>query len=226
MKKRILYFLFILSNLIFYLQVNAQTYIGFRGGVNFANVLKSGDRGAIIKDRIVAPNIEFHFAFSLPNNFAIQPEVHYIQRGFRRDISLTNDWIYKINYINFTLLGKYQIKSKPVKGKRRKRKRYETSGYIIAGPYIGRAGSIKLKNKFNNVKKDYGDGNGISIEEKKDFGIIGGGGVLLSNRRMNFVLDFRYSRSFKNLNDHKGPDGYLRNTGIIISAGIEFPITR
>ena len=209
-------FLFLLTCCSF--QLNAQTYIGFRGGINVGGVSTTMN-GAITKDKILGFNAALYFDFGIGNNMAIQPEVSFVQKGFRRYLGETNDWYYKLNYFEFASLFKYKFKKKVSN----ERKRKKTFGYCIVGPYIGKATSASLKNHYDDEKKDYNFMSGI-ILNRGDLGIMIGGGLELQLNNGNLVIDLRYSQGLVEINCCSSSNGDIRNQGILVSVGYAFQI--
>ncbi|KAA3633630.1 MAG: PorT family protein, partial [Bacteroidetes bacterium] len=116
------------------LNLQAQNHFGFRAGTNFAYV-STTEEGFITNERVLGLNAHLFFDLGLGDNLAFQPELGFIQKGYRRTITLTGIKRYaiKINYVDFAASLKYKFGSKNFKA------------HILAGPYFGLALSAHSK---------------------------------------------------------------------------------
>lgn len=198
--------------------LKSQTYFGYKGGVNFANVSTTED-GAITNGRIIGAHIGLYFDFEVKNIIAIQPELNFIQRGFRRNFS--TDALYRLNYFDLAVLIKYKFKNLT----KSKKKRKKINGYIVIGPFIEKTWSGKVKNLKTGKKRDYDFSKGAGlVKAQEDLGLVFGGGIGKKIGRGEVILDFRYTIGFVDINDNYLLEGDINNQGIICSLGYIFKI--
>ena len=194
--------------------LNAQHYFGLRTGANFATVTTT-EEGFITKKRTFGMNGVVFFDFSLAEKLSLQPEVSFIQKGYRRTINLLGEKNYatKLNYFECALLLKFRFGEDDLKG------------YTILGPFLGRASSGKSidldDGSSNPVKFDAGGGF-----HREDLGMIIGAGIGLPAGPGNFIVDIRYLWGLYNINESYLDDGNLRNQGINVSLGYAFLLGR
>lgn len=196
------------------LNLQAQNYFGFRAGTNLAYV-STTEEGFITNERVLGLNVHLFLDLGLGKNFAVQPELGFIQKGYRRTITLTGVKRYaiKINYLDLAASLKYKFGNKNFKA------------HLIAGPYFGLALSAQSKDL------DDGDTNKIGIEEgggirRPDVGLTVGVGVGIPAGEGDLFLDIRYLHGFNKINVNSFDDGDLSNRGQNISIGYALPIGR
>lgn len=196
------------------LNLQAQHSFGFRAGSNFANV-STTEEGTITREKIFGANVGLFLELGVGKKTAIQPELSFIQKGYRTKIQLFDEKNYstKLNYFDLSLLFKYKIGGK------------RELGYVIAGPYLGRASSGKTK--------DLSDGDSTKVEfdaaggfHRADLGLIVGGGIRIPAGYGNLMLDLRYNIGLYAINENYLLNGNLKNRGINISVGYGLPIRR
>ena len=204
--------------LFFFLRLEAQTYFGLRGGVNFANVSTTKD-GSISKERVVGGNVALYFDFPVGSKIAIQPEVNFIQKGYKEERYLT-----RLNYWDATVLLKYKYNMVVKRKVAKKKEKFIV--YAIAGPYVGEASSGKRKDLIFGGVEDIRFRYRGEIQ-KFNLGMLFGGGLYVPfSRRGNWVFDIRYNLGLSNLNESIYSSGWLRNRGIIINVGYAIRIGR
>lgn len=193
---------------------NAQKYFGYKGGVNLANVSTTED-GFITEERITGLSAHLFLDFTLINNFGLQPEMGFIQKGYRRTITLFGEKRYatKINYLDFSLNLKYRLGNKNLKG------------FLLAGPHFNFAlsGNTKDLDEGSTNKVEIDEGGGIN---RTDLGITLGGGIGTSIRDGDLFLEIRYLHGLQTINVTAFDDGDLQNRGININVGYIFEIGR
>ena len=144
--------------------------------------------------------------FALGPNFALQPELLYVQKGARYeegDASVT----FKLDYLDIPVLLKY---------------RFPTEGSIRPNLFAGPVGSIKMS--ANIQMESGGDEASVDMSDEVkgfDFGVALGGGLdfALSSSTLNF--DVRYTLG---LTDWPDTDlgGSVRNNGWLVTVGVGF----
>ncbi len=194
--------------------LQSQNYFGFRAGINLAYV-STTEEGFITNERVLGLNTHLFLDIALAEHFTIQPEIGFIQKGYRRTITLTGIKRYatKINYLDFAANMKYKFGDKNLKI------------HLLTGPYFGLAVSAQSKDL------DDGDTNDIGIEEgggiqRPDIGLTVGLGVGIPAGDGELFLDIRYLHGFNKINVNTFDDGDLRNRGQNISVGYSLPLGR
>jgi len=210
--------------------LSAQTSIGIRGGLNFANVpAPSGISNLLpIFKPAKGASVALVTEMGIGKNFAIQPELAYHQKGFALkagldfllfnvDVPLGIKAVTKVNYLEAPILGKYKFGSGKV------------GGYVVAGPTIGYA----LNGRFTTKAQVLID---IKITDEKldlanlgynrfELGGILGAGVNFKTGNGNLFIDARYARGFTNVYDVPFVDLKLKNKGVSINVGMMIPLT-
>jgi len=204
-------FLFLLC---FTVQATAQDYIGFRAGANFANISISGDDGfSLTPDRILGLNATFFAEFNLGENISVQPEVAFIQKGYRFKIDFfgdEEDTSVRVNYIDIPILFKYSFGGESI------------GGHIGLGPHFGYAMSGTINDHVEDEKMDL-DFDDAEFN-RLDYGIAIGTGIKLPAGSGHFVADLRYLLGIANLVDSEFDESTARNRGINLSVGYAFSI--
>lgn len=200
------------------LSAQAQSYLGLRGGVNFANVPTTED-GGITKERIAGAIAGLYFDVKVNDKIAIQPEFNYVQKGFVRVVGKPFHYVYRLNYLEWNVLFKYRISNINNSVKKKKR----INAYLLAGPYYGWAFSGKRKNRVLDTTDD----EVFHFVKRGDTGLIGGGGI---ERPMgvggNLIIDIRYNFGILPIDDWNLYDGKIKNHGILITVGYAFQLGR
>lgn len=205
---------FALLLVLFTIQLSGQHYFGLRGGINIANVTTT-EEGAITNGRIAGVKGALFFDIELNDLLALQPELTYIQKGFKRYFSETNDYVYKLNYVDVSALLKagFEMKNEKI------------NGYGIAGPYLGVSGNGKRKNLYDNEVQDLDYDSGVPLD-RYDYGVLFGGGIEILSNIGALVVDLRYNLGLSGINKYDLADGNIHNHGIIISVGYAFLMGR
>ncbi|MFK8102712.1 MAG: porin family protein [Saprospiraceae bacterium] len=211
-------------------QITAQTAIGFRAGVNIANVKAFGISNAIPVNTqsIFGPNLALVAEFGLGNNFALQTELNYLTRGFQVRESIDLDLfganvplgataITKINYLDIPVLAKYKFGSEKL------------SAYLTAGPVLGYALNGRLETRANFLidVPVYDTDINLSSDNinRFEFGASLGAGVSFNTSAGNFFIDARYTQGFTQMDQISFLDLNIKNQGFGISAGYMIPLT-
>jgi hypothetical protein len=194
--------------------LQAQTFIP-RFGLTIAKTNAESEEGFNQKF-----NLGFTFGlgaeFSLNSNVSLQPELNFVQKGFRitmsesdQGFSMSVDSRASINYLELPVLLKLYLSEG------------ETRFYGIVGPSIGVGvgGKIKSKVKFdfggdsysvtvsNKIKfgdppPDYDpeEDSEVYFDNRLDFGIHGGFGVVVKDQ---FIIEARYNHGLSPLMDEE-----------------------
>ena len=189
--------------------------LGVRAGATFANGSFADDD--FDSESITGYSFGVLLPISLTENFAIQPEASYVQKGYRASIDFlgvnTESGVY-YTYLEIPVLLRASFGPDALKV------------YLQGGPAFGYAAGGRIEQSIN----------GESVEETIDFedafftdfnrgevsGIVGAGVLLGGVSGLGIMIDGRYAFG---LSDNDGTDtGEYRNQGITLSAGLLFTI--
>ncbi|MEM9822364.1 MAG: porin family protein [Bacteroidota bacterium] len=213
--KKTLFFLFLLTSL----QVNAQSYLGLRSGLSFANVrtvnIETPEPGP---DHINGINAALFVELGISKSFAIQPELNFLQKGYRVQEmfdGLTFDASVKLNYLELPILFKYRYGNPDA-----------INIYAIAGPSLGYAYSGRF------IDNTFDFSRAVDFEVDGEFGrvdvsaVIGAGanfpvgpGAIVFDLRYHFGLS-----SLLELDPNVEDTEKLQNRLLNISIGYRIPI--
>ena len=183
-----------------------------------ANISIQSEGFNLSLDRIAGLNAAFFAEIGLSKAVALQPELHYIQKGWRQNFGFfeDEDSFIKFNYVEIPVLFKYRF------GK------FEaTNGYAILGPSIGYALSGKGKDGISGEteKLDFDEADGFN---RTDFGLVIGAGINIPAGPGSFVLDLRYNLGITTMISEEADiglgSGKILNRAINVSVGYRFPI--
>ncbi|MEM9822365.1 MAG: porin family protein [Bacteroidota bacterium] len=209
--------LFPLLLLLATLQVNAQNYLGLRGGLNYANVQTdvSGITGPN-PETLLGLNIALFTELGVSPNFAIQPELHYVQKGWSVKFSTFGfnlDGSFVFNYLDVPVLFKYRFGNPRA-----------ISGYAIAGPSVGYLLSVKEKDNISNQSQslEFTEDDGI---RRVELSMVIGAGVNFAAGPGSILVDLRYNLGLSNLsNDVNFSETSLQNRALNMTIGYRFPL--
>lgn len=183
--------------------LNAQIGLGVRGGVNFA----SSELEEKIEGSWETSNAKFipllNFSvlgeISFSDKFAFQPEVNFIQKGYKNTIStdlLDYDYKVKMNYVEVPLLLKGKFGSEALKFT------------ALLGPTFGYTFSGKVKSDETETDINF-DEDQI---KQTDLGAMLGIGVDIKAGPGSFFLDGRLGWGLSNLDDSENSDNFHWHT--------------
>lgn len=166
---------------------------------------------------------------SLSGNVSFQPEIHYIQKGAKIAVSLTDiegvgstdaEASVKLAYLEVPLLLRLDMNQ----GK-------SVRPFLVAGPAVAFRISCNIGFEFSGASlntdcADSGNG-GLEIEsedpfKKFDAGVMVGGGVAGTMGSLPVSLQIRYSRELINIANDASDGRSPKNTGISLLFGIGF----
>ncbi len=211
MKLRIKLPVALLCSFLFLSALQAQIGLGIRGGINIATaeledkVNDSWDTE--MQEYMITGTAGIVAAFQLSDKFAIQPELYYIQKGYKSEITVLNetvDFKSTLNYIELPLLFKGRFGPGPLKFN------------AMLGPSFGygfngksKAGSIESEVDFDN--------DNVS---RWDIGGILSLGASLEAGPGDLFLDARLGWGFSNLDNSSNSDKHnWHNRGYNIGLG-------
>lgn len=154
--------------------------------------------------------------FHLSNLFKLQPEIFYVQKGSKQDVTIpgvpigTVHVAYDLRYLEIPVL----LKTYPLKGKG------AIQPTLSFGPYFAFLlnGTYSLvNNKIGNFEEEMDD------LRKTDMGIVMGSGLELKNDTIEFGFHYRTSMGFVNLALPTGPGAptvSLRNLNYTVTLEI------
>ncbi|MBK7939931.1 MAG: PorT family protein [Lewinellaceae bacterium] len=201
---------------------SAQISIGPRVGVNLAKWSGGEEEIGDVKNRT---GYQFGIAaeIRLNDNFAIQPEVNFLQKGARQDFSEVDSIFGKVesktdismNYLEVPVLLKAGTSFGPARVD------------ILAGPSFGYALSGKVKDELTINGETETDKYDIDFEDdevkRTDLGLqLGAAFSVNLGERASLFVDGRYLLGLTNLNDSEDDDFSIKNRGISLSAGVLF----
>jgi hypothetical protein len=210
----------------------AQVYMGIRGGVNIATVsdlkitMDGGERPALDQSSITGIDVAVLAEFSLSPSFALQPELHYLQKGAALESTTLGEDNFsvdmKVNYLELPVLAKFLIGEQHLKADIFAG---PSLGYALDGKYTFNIGGIESSEdiKFDN---DY-DANGEK-DNRIDFSAVFGAGLQLGLGKGSLLLDGRYSLDFTDFTKFENgePAGYdpTYNRGVAFTLGYMLPL--
>lgn len=184
--------LLILSLIAFSFASKAQTRLGFKGGVNFANVTISTSGFSISPGSITSFHVGGVLESRLSDRIVVQPNLLFSQKGFLTEISGGSTKI-TLNYLELPVNFLYEASD------------YFTIG---GGPYLGYALSGKSVSNGVTTDAEFGDGG----MKRTDFGLnLTAGYEVLDG----LIISANYSFGLANIADTN--DGSIKNKVIGIS---------
>lgn len=220
LKPVLLLFTFVLS-----LHLQAQVHLGVRGGIlsSSANYSET-TAGQTIKNRTGALG-SLLAEIRINDGFAIQPEVSWVQRGWKNSLLITipflgsSETIYseQINYLEIPVMAKGGFAAGPARLD------------IIAGPSFAWAINGKQKTKTITTNNNNQTSTTNSTErdldfdedfQKADFGLQGGLVLSANLGSAKGFFDIRYLYGIKDLS--RDEDVKITSKGVALSAGVLF----
>ena len=209
----------------------AQTSIGFRGGVNFTTISQPDIIKSITPDfkSTIGTNVALVAEIGISENFALQPEIGYSQKGFKIEEGINVDIfnipvpigakvVTKFNYFEAPLLAKFKFGSPQVQA------------YVVAGPVLSYATGGQLKTKAKILIDIPLTSTNLNLNalgfERFDIGATVGTGLMLHTKGGSIFADVRYTKGFKDVYDIPLIDLKLQNSGIGVNVGYMFPLTK
>ncbi len=215
--------------------LQAQTYLGPKVGLNLST---HGLSDAL--DDAYETSIRLGFSFgaaaelSLGGRMGLQIEGLFVQKGAKYEefdpylISDGNgnqemaylEFTEKLNYLEFPVLLKYNLRGK------------EVGGYFIAGPSFGfgmsgtGSGSYKGETQdfpFDDFDINFGSGRNDQYTSF-DFSLAFGGGAFFELYTGKIVADVRFNLGLSNISNADSSQNSIKNRSIMISFGYLYPL--
>ena len=182
--------------------------IGLRTGVTFANAEFDDDTREFDTKTATGYSLGLMVPVFLSENFAIQPELSYVQKGFRREfpVSLGGDLeAYRFSYYELPVLLRAGFGTDQLKF------------YFQAGAAFGYAasGEIEIADIITDIDFSSDEFN------RTDVSGIGGAGFVFGGGGLGLFVDGRYVYG---LSEDQLDDFTYTNRGLTLSAGLLFTV--
>ena len=170
-------------------EVQAQTTLGFKGGLTLANLdAKEPDGTSVGLDRLSSFGGGAYFQVGLGDVLTLQAEALYTQKGARTDDSIST---LELSYVDVPLLFLVRV---PVGDA-------SIVPILYAGPVVSFETKCKLKDN-GGTSVDCGSGSGNLFQTTSpDFGGAFGGGFEVFMGSYTLQIDIRYTHGFVNIDD-------------------------
>lgn len=202
------HFLTIFAVVAMTLSAKAQITIIPKLGVDIANVAGTGTglNGTFLRGPKAGLVLGTAVEVGITDVLAIQPEILFIQKGYKRTAGGTT-LSSNVNYLEIPVLGKVKVKIQNI------------TFFTIAGPTISVA--LNGKDKTGEETKEIKIGSENANTKKIDFSLQFGAGVMYKN----FVFDLRYGVSLTNSTVRTTDNDYsTKNRVISITVGYSLPL--
>ena len=214
----------LLFTFAFSVHVQAQVHFGIRGGIlsSSANFSET-TAGQTIKNRTGALG-SLVAEVRINEGFAIQPEVSWVQRGWKNALLISipflgsSETIYaeQINYLEIPVMAKAGFSAGPARLD------------IIAGPSFawainGKQKTTTINTTANNQTSTNSTERDLDFDEdfqKADFGLQGGLVLSANLGSARVFFDGRYLYGIKDLS--RDEDVKITSKGVALSAGVLF----
>ena len=227
MKKSILAFaLFLMASLA---TLSAQSFsLGGKIGYNWNNVSAPAFNGTINFKNMTNTNFGLVAQIGLTDNFSIQPELNYVQKGFRiqesKDLTLYNvpipvgvSAVTAIKYIDMPVLAKYKFRGAGA------------TGYVFAGPSVGYALSGNLETHAQVIIDIKVGSTAINLDnvnyKRFEVGGVVGAGFEVPIGNAKLFAEARYTHGFNEVYEVPIIGAKVKNQGYGVSAGFTIPIS-
>lgn len=203
----------------------AQVAIGLKGGANFGNVYMTDALDDLAPDfksatGAVAGGVA---EISFGKYFAVQPEVNWVQKGFRftQDINVPIGKFdipagvqaqIKTNYIEMPLLAKAKVGNDVIQA------------YAVLGPSFGYAMNGKLITRTRFLFEFDPINTNLNFESldynRFEVSAVGGVGMQVNFNGGKWFADARYTQGLTQLYNFPVVNEQIKNRGISLSTGV------
>ena len=207
--------------------LSAQTIsLGAKVGYNWNNVSAPAFNGTLDFKQMTNVNFGLVSQIGLTDNFSIQPELNYVQKGFRiqesKDLTLYNvpiplgvNAVTAVKYIDIPVLAKYKFRGAGA------------SGYVFAGPSVGYALSGNLETHAQviiDIKVASTPINLDAVNYKRfEVGGVVGAGFEVPIGSAKLFAEARYTHGFNQVYEVPVIGAQVKNTSFGVSAGFAVP---
>jgi hypothetical protein len=169
---------------------------GIKQGINYSSVLFSPGIKQGIK---LGYTGGFVFKYSNEKNLALQIELNFSQKGWLEDLdTLPNSYQRNLDYIELPFLTHIYFGKRNVKF------------YVNIGPSVGYLIKDKITFEMNNEQyiREYYD---LEIDNRFDFNVLGGLGVIIDTQIGSFQTGFRYAMTLTDIFKYTS-DSFFENS--------------
>jgi hypothetical protein len=225
MKKSIL--AIVLFAIASFASVSAQTFsLGGKVGYNWNSVSAPSFNGTLNFKNMTNTNFGLVAQIGLTDNFSIQPELNYVQKGFRlnetKDLTLYNvpiplgvNVVTAVKYLDMPILAKYKFRGQGA------------SGYVFAGPSVGYALNGNLETHAQVIidfKVASIPFNLDAVNYKRfEVGGVVGAGFEVPIGGAKLFGEARYTQGFNKVYEVPVVGAEVKNKGFGVSAGFTVP---
>ena len=212
---------------ISFVSLSAQTFaLGGKIGYNWNNVTAPAFNGTIDFKKMTNVNFGLVAQIGLTDNFSIQPELNYVQKGFRiqesKDITLYEvpiplgvSAVTAIKYIDVPILAKYKFRGQGA------------SGYVFAGPSVGYALNGNLETHAQVIIDIKVGSTPINLDnvnyERFEVGGVVGAGFEVPIGNAKLFAEGRYTHGFNEVYEVPIIGAKVKNQSFGVSAGFTVP---
>lgn len=207
--------------------LSAQTFsLGGKIGYNWNTVSAPAFNGTLDFKKMTNTNFGLVAQIGLTDNFSIQPELNYVQKGFRiqesKDLTLFEvplpvgvSAVTAIKYIDVPLLAKYKFRAAGA------------SGYVFAGPSVGYALNGNLETHAQviiDIKVASTPINLDNVNYKRfELGGVVGAGFEVPIGNAKLFAEGRYTHGFNEVYEVPIIGAKVKNQGFGVSTGFTVP---
>ncbi|MFO7844648.1 MAG: porin family protein [Bacteroidales bacterium] len=180
---------------------------GIKQGVNYSSVLFSPGVKQGIK---LGYTGGFVFKYSNQKNLALQVELNFSQKGWLEDLdTIPNSYQRNLNYIELPFLTHIYFGKRNVKV------------YVNIGPSVGYLISDKIKSEITDDLYDraYYD---LEINNKFDFNVLAGLGLILNTKIGDFQAGFRYALTLTDIFEYTSESIFENSQNQVISFSLAY----
>jgi hypothetical protein len=201
--------------LIFTTNLSAQLSVGGRIGLNLATVNIEQDGLSIKPDSKAGLQIAGLLDIGVSENFSIQPELTFIQKGYKFEfdfLGTKSEDKFIINYLEVPVHAKYGFGGEKIKA------------FVMGGPSLGFALGGKLESCVDGTCEsediEFSDDDGFN---RFELGLSLGAGIGLNVGPGEVFLDVRYLLGLSRIMEDDS-DGTTKNQGVAIGLGYMIPL--
>ena len=200
--------------------------LGAKIGYNWNNVSAPAFNGTLDFKKMTNVNFGLVAQIGLTDNFSIQPELNYVQKGFRlqygKDFTIYNvpipvgaSAVTAIKYIDIPVLAKYKFRGQGA------------SGYVFAGPSVGYALSGNLETHAQVIIDIKLGSTPINLDavnyNRFEVGGVVGAGFEVPIGNTKLFAEGRYTHGFNEVYEVPIIGAKVKNQSFGVSVGFSVP---